>query len=67
MLLLSMIEWIRKKLMKRFYMKYTGMLKYRREICPAMQDKLEKLKYESRNYFGNMAYYRICNFIFVNY
>ena len=53
--ILSMIEWIRKRLMKRFYVKYTGMQRYRGDICPAVQDKLEKLKYESRNCFCTPA------------
>ena len=58
--ILSMLEWIRKRLMKRIHVKYNGMLKYRGNICPNVQDKLELLKIESRNYFctpaGNLKY-----------
>ncbi|CAH9067217.1 unnamed protein product [Cuscuta europaea] len=53
--ILSMFEWIRKRLIKRFHVKYTGMLKYKGAICSNKQDLLEKYKYESRNCFCTPA------------
>ena len=53
--ILSMMEWIRKKLMKRMHVKYSGMLKYKGNVCPNVQDKMEKLKMESRNCFCTSA------------
>ena len=32
--ILSLTEWIRRRLMKRFHIKLTGMKKYRGDICP---------------------------------
>ncbi|KAF2294929.1 hypothetical protein GH714_027083 [Hevea brasiliensis] len=53
--ILSMFEWIRRRIMKRFHVKYTAMLKYKGDICPNAQDTLEKLKFESRNCFCTPA------------
>ena len=45
-LILAMLEWIRVKLMTKLYTKRRGIEKYVREVCPNIQDKLEKLKLE---------------------
>ena len=45
-LILAMLEWIRVKLMTQLYTKRRGIEKYAREVCPNIQDKLEKLKLE---------------------
>ncbi|CAH9126317.1 unnamed protein product [Cuscuta epithymum] len=50
--ILSMFEWIRRRLMARFHVKYTAMSKYKGNICPNKQDLLEKFKFESRNCFS---------------
>ncbi|GMP51073.1 hypothetical protein CsSME_00017445 [Camellia sinensis var. sinensis] len=50
--IISMFEWIRRKLMQRIQVKKAGMAKYSGEISPNIHDKLEKLKVESRNCFG---------------
>ena len=49
------VEWIRKRLMKRFYVKKVSMEKYGGLICPAIQDKLAKIKHDSRNCFASPA------------
>ena len=41
--------------MKRFHIKLTGINKYRGEIYPNAQEKLEKAKYKSINYFCTPA------------
>ncbi|XP_075650040.1 uncharacterized protein LOC142620568 [Castanea sativa] len=46
--ILAMLEWIRVRLMTRLYAKKEGIEKYARKLCPSIQDKLEKLKVESR-------------------
>ena len=53
--ILSMIKWIRKNLMKRHLVKYTAMLRYMGQIYPNVQDKLEQLKMECKNYFCTPA------------
>ncbi|XP_030958757.1 uncharacterized protein LOC115980669 [Quercus lobata] len=45
--ILAMLEWIRVRLMTKQYKKMRGIAKYIRKVCPNIQDKLEKLKYES--------------------
>ncbi|WCJ20294.1 hypothetical protein M5689_002536 [Euphorbia peplus] len=50
--ILSCVEWIRKAMMKRQYIKYTGMLRYTSDICPKYQDLLEKIKVASKNSFA---------------
>ncbi|KAF2325306.1 hypothetical protein GH714_026317 [Hevea brasiliensis] len=55
MLMIGMFEWIRRRIMKRFHVKYTAMLKYKGDICPNAQDTLEKLKFESKNCFCTPA------------
>ena len=49
-LMLSMLEWIRVGLMIRLHTKRIGMEKYDGSVCPNIQDKLEKLKMESRSF-----------------
>ena len=50
--ILSMLEWIRVRLMTRLHTKMITMEKYGRLVCPNVQDKLEKLKMESRSFFA---------------
>ena len=49
------MEWIRKRLMKRLYVKKVIMAMYGGPICPAIQDKFEHIKHDSRNYFASPA------------
>ena len=53
--ILSMVEWIRRRLMKRIYVKATAMHKYKGEICPNAQESLENKKIESRDCFCTPA------------
>ncbi|XP_050241707.1 uncharacterized protein LOC126690557 isoform X2 [Quercus robur] len=46
--ILSMLERIRVRLMSRLYIKRIGIEKYGAKLCPSIQDKLEKLKLESK-------------------
>ena len=46
--ILAMLEWIRIKLMTRIYTKKEGIQKYAGKLCPNIQDRLEKLKVESK-------------------
>ena len=48
--ILSMLEWIRVRLMSRMYIKKTGIEKYGGKLCPSIHDKLEKLKLEYKNF-----------------
>ncbi|XP_065871778.1 uncharacterized protein [Euphorbia lathyris] len=52
---LSMFEWIRKRIMKRYHIKSEGMKRYKGDICPAYQEQLEKLKVDARNCFCTAA------------
>ena len=45
--ILAMLEWIRVRLMTKQYKKMKGIAKYTGNVCPNIQDKLEKLKHES--------------------
>ncbi|XP_075645374.1 uncharacterized protein LOC142616396 [Castanea sativa] len=45
--ILAMLEWIRVRLMTKLYKKMKHIEKYTRNVCPNIQDKLEKLKHES--------------------
>ncbi|XP_075661677.1 uncharacterized protein LOC142631394 [Castanea sativa] len=58
--ILSMLEWIRVRLMTRLYTKKIGIEKYGGKLCPSIQDKLEKLKLESKSFcamsFGRFVY-----------
>ena len=46
--ILEMLEWIRVRLMTRLYPKREGIQKYAGKLCPSIQDRLEKLKIESK-------------------
>ena len=46
--ILAMLEWIRVRLMTKLYTKREGIEKYVGKLCPSIQDKLEKLKVESK-------------------
>ena len=46
--ILSMLEWIKVRLMTRLYTKKIGIEKYRGKLCSSIQDKLEKLKLKSK-------------------
>ncbi|XP_028117573.1 uncharacterized protein LOC114315185 [Camellia sinensis] len=50
--IISMFEWIRRKLTQRIQVKKARMAKYSGEIYPNIHDKLEKLKVESKNCFA---------------
>ncbi|KAL7169909.1 hypothetical protein ACSBR2_034870 [Camellia fascicularis] len=50
--IISMFEWIKRKLMQRIQIKKIGMKKYIGQICLNIHDKLKKLKVESRNCFA---------------
>ena len=39
--ILSMLEWIRVRLMSRLYIKKTGIEKYGGNLCPSIQKKLK--------------------------
>ena len=41
--------------MKRLYVKKVIMAMYGGPICPAIQDKFEHIKHDSRNYFASPA------------
>ena len=45
-LILAMLEWIRVRLMTTLYTKRKCIEKYARQVCPNIQNKLEKLKLE---------------------
>ena len=45
-----MLEWIRVRFMTRLHTKKIGIEKYRGKLCPSKQDKLEKLKLESKGF-----------------
>ena len=51
-LILSMLKWIRVRLMTRLYTKKIGIEKYRGKLCPNIQDKLEKLKLEFKGIYA---------------
>ena len=48
--ILSMLEWIRVRLMSRLYIKKTGIEKYGGKLCPNIQKKLEQLKLECKGF-----------------
>nr|XP_027093574.1 uncharacterized protein LOC113713973 [Coffea arabica] len=55
--IITMLEWIRRRLMQRLVTKREGMLKHGGTLCPNIYEKLEKLKIKARNcvavYGGN--------------
>ena len=48
--IISMLEWYRQCLMKRFHLKREGMKKYERDICPNILKRIDKLIGQARNY-----------------
>ena len=48
--ILSMLEWIRVRFISKMYIKKIDIEKYGGKLCPSIQDKLEKLKIESKNF-----------------
>jgi hypothetical protein len=48
--ILSMLEWIRVRLMTRLHTKRIGMEKYGGSVCSNVQNKLKKLKMKSRSF-----------------
>ena len=48
--ILSMLEWIRVRLIGRLYIKRTVIEKYGGKLCPSIQDKLVKVKVESKGF-----------------
>uniref|UniRef100_A0A2N9EJU8 Uncharacterized protein n=1 Tax=Fagus sylvatica TaxID=28930 RepID=A0A2N9EJU8_FAGSY len=48
--MMPMLEWIRVRLMTRLHTKRIVMEKHGGSVCPNVQDKLEKLKIESRSF-----------------
>ena len=50
--ILSMLEWIRVRLMSKMYIKKIGIEKYGGKLCPSVKDKLEKLKLEYKNFYA---------------
>ncbi|XP_030969581.1 uncharacterized protein LOC115989842 [Quercus lobata] len=53
--ILAMLEWIRVRLMTRLYTKREGIQKYAGKLCPSIQDRLEKLKVESKAFSATPA------------
>ena len=55
--IITMLEWIRRRLMQRLVTKREGMLKHGGTLCPNIYEKLEKFKIKARNcvavYGGN--------------
>ena len=51
----AMLEWIRVRLMTRLYTKREGIQKYAGKFCPSIQDRLEKLKVESKSFSATLA------------
>ena len=49
-LILSMLEWIRVRLMSRLYIKKIYIEKYGGKLCPSVQKKLEQLKLECKGF-----------------
>ena len=51
-LILSMLEWIRIRLMSKLYIKKTGIEKYGGNLYPSIQKKLEQLKLECKGFYA---------------
>ena len=50
--ILSMLEWIRIRLMSKLYMKMTNIEKYSGKLCPSIQEKLEKMKVKFKGFYA---------------
>ena len=48
--IITMLEWIRVRLMTRMYSKRTGIEKFTNDICPNKVQKLEQLKVDSKSF-----------------
>lgn len=55
LLILSMMKWIRRRLMKRFFVKYNTIKKYKGEVYPNAQEELQVRKIESINFLWTLA------------
>ena len=53
--ILAMLEWIKVRLITRLYTKKEGIQKYAGKVCPSIQDRLEKLKVESKPFSATPA------------
>ena len=53
--ILAMLEWIRVRLITRLYIKREGIQKYAGKLYPSIQDRLEKLKIESKPFSATPA------------
>lgn len=50
--ILSILEWIRVRLMSRLYIRKTSIEKYDSKLCPSIQKKLEQLKLECKSFYS---------------
>ena len=50
--ILSMLEWIKVRLMSKPYIKKIGIEKYGSKLCPSIQKKLEQLKLECKGLYA---------------
>ena len=48
--ILSMLKWIRVRVMSRLYIKKIGIKKYGGKSCPSIQKKFEQLKLECKGF-----------------
>ncbi|XP_058216684.1 uncharacterized protein LOC131327546 [Rhododendron vialii] len=53
--IISMLEWIRRKVMNRFQIKRMGMEKYNQAICPRIMAKLDVMKKDSKDSFAHFC------------
>ena len=50
--ILSMLEWIKVRLMSRLYIKKSSIEKYGGNLCPSIPKKLEQLKLECKSFYA---------------
>ncbi|XP_058202608.1 uncharacterized protein LOC131317045 [Rhododendron vialii] len=53
--IISMLEWIRRKVMNRFQIKRMGMEKYNQAICPRIMAKLDVMNKDSKDSFSHFC------------
>lgn len=53
--IISMLKWIRRKVMNRFQIKRMGMEKYNKGICPRIMNKLDVIKNNSKDSFAHFC------------
>ncbi|XP_058211586.1 uncharacterized protein LOC131323758 [Rhododendron vialii] len=53
--IISMLEWIRRKVMNMFQIKRMGMEKYNQAICPRIMGKLDVMKKDSKDSFAHFC------------